>query len=286
MKNSSKDRIRRMQVQDALGISRKKKGYIDFNWKTYYTVKIALIACIPVLYFLYSPLLLVAVLAYAVAVGFMNRNKELALNDNFRKDCQVKLPGYDVVIAVIVVLAGVIGMIAVTFLQKSNGSMLGEFDDDALEKFKNGNLNPGNSAWREIKQFFVNLGSVMTGERSLFRSLRIGMKAPPDGGSAPPSSFEFRKSISISDMPLSFIFSTIFATLNTILIWGVSLLGGLSFIGIKKVRRKTQSERGKNKRYRYEKEETSVSEKDMEALRQENDILLGIFDEEFNDKTQ
>lgn len=283
MKNSKKDNIRRMQVQDALGISRKKKKYIKISWKTYYTVKIILIACIPVLYFLYSPLLLLSVLAYAVVVGFMNKNIELALNENYRKECHVKMPNYDVTVAIITVLIAIIGITAVTVLQKTSSSMLSDMDSDSIEKFKAGKMNI-DGGWMQFKQFFTNLGSVLTGEISLFRSLRIGMKAPPDGAGAPQSDFNFsRASISLSDMPLSYIFSTVLAVLCSVLVLGTSLLGGLSFINVKKVQNETKSKRSKHKEYRIKKEKVNVTLKDMEELRQENNILLGIFEDEFSD---
>ena len=74
MKNSQKDLIRRMQKQDALGISRKKREYLHIDRRLYRTVKIAFAVLIPVMFFLYSPLLILVMLAYFVTVCIFNVN--------------------------------------------------------------------------------------------------------------------------------------------------------------------------------------------------------------------
>lgn len=154
MKNSQKDFIRRMQKQDALGISRKKREYLHIDRRLYRTVKIAFAVLIPVMFFLYSPLLILVMLAYFVTVCIFNVNAEKEMNENYRSDCHVKMPRYDLIVTGIVLGVTVVGIVLSEILSRSAGGMLGGFSDDELEdfigsgKFPGGMSGPGSGCGR------------------------------------------------------------------------------------------------------------------------------------------
>lgn len=281
MKNSKKDAIRRMQKQDALGIKRRKKNYIHIDRHVYKIFKIASAVVIPVLFFLYSPVLIAAVVAYVATVCVFNINAEREMNDNYRSDCCVNMPRYDVVVAGLAVVLTVAGLIVSECFSKNVGGMLNDFSSEELEDFMDGGVLPVNFSgdWFRAREILVNLGSLMTGERSLFSSLRIGMQAPPGfggGGGGMPM-----PEISIADLPLSFVFSTLFSTLNSIIVFAVAVLALLSLRSVKKVYRIADTGEGRTrKKLRFEREELHTVERDMEEIKKERDLLLEIFEDE------
>lgn len=279
MKNSQKDLIRRMQKQDALGISRKKREYLHIDRRLYRTVKIAFAVLIPVMFFLYSLLLILVMLAYFVTVCIFNVNAEKEMNENYRSDCHVKMPRYDLIVTGIVLGVTVVGIVLSEILSRSAGGMLGGFSDDELEDFIGSGKFPGgmSGAWFRVREILTDLGSLMTGERSLFFSFRIGMQPPPggfDGGGGMPD-------ISLSDLPLSFVFSTLFSVLNSIFVFAVAVLALFSLRSVKKVYRIADSGHGRSRnKLRFEPEELHSVERDMEEIRREQDMLLKIFEDE------
>ena len=279
MKNSQKDLIRRMQKQDALGISRKKREYLHIDRRLYRTVKIAFAVLIPVMFFLYSPLLILVVLAYFVTVCIFNANAEKEMNENYRSDCHVRMPRCDLIVAGIVLGVTVVGIVLSEILSRSAGGMLGSFSDEELEDFIGSGKFPGgmSGTWFKVRESLTDLGSLMTGERSLFFSFRIGMQPPPGGfggGGGMPD-------ISLSDLPLSFVFSTLFSVLNSIFVFAVAGLALLSLRSVKKVYRIADSGHGRSRnKLRFDPEELHSVERDMEEIRKEQDMLLKIFEDE------
>ena len=287
MKNSKKDTLRRMQKEDALGISRRRKSYLHIDRRVYRTFKIVMAIALPVLFFLYSPALIAATVVYIVVVCIFNANAEREMNDNYRPDCHVKMPKYDVAAAVAVTALTIIGVVLSQCLSKNAGGMLGGFSTDELADFLGSGKFPVDfpGGWFAIREVLVDLGSLMTGERSLFSSFRIGMQAPPSmpggggfggapGGGAMPE-------ISLSDLPLSFVFSTLFSVLNSILLFSVAALALLSLRGVKKVYRIADTGEGRKRdKLRFEKEEVHTVERDIEEITREHDLLLKIFEDE------
>lgn len=280
MKNSKRDAIRRMQKQDALGIKRRAKNYIHIDRHVYMTFKIVMAVVIPVLFFLYSPLLIAAAVVYAAVVCVFNVNAEREMNDNYRSDCHVKMPRYDVAVAVLVVAITIVAVIVSECFSKNAGGMLEDFSSEELEDFMDKGKMPANFSgeWFKIREILTDIGSLMTGNRSLFSSLRIGMQPPPGGGGGGGMG---RPEISLSDLPLSFVFSTLFSVLNSILIFAVALLALLSLRSVKKVYRIADTGEGRKRdKLRFEKEDLHTIERDMEDIRKEQDLLLKIFEDE------
>ena len=280
MKNSKRDAIRRMQKQDALGIKRRGKNYIRIDRHVYRTFKTVMAVVIPVLFFLYSPALMAAVVVYAAVVCVFNVNAEREMNDNYRSDCHVKMPVYDVAVAVLAVVLTVVGTIVSECFSKNVGGMLNDFSSEELEDFMDSGKMPVNFSvgWFKARAILVDLGSLMTGERSLFSSLRIGMQPPPDFGGGGSTGMP---EISLTDLPLSFVFSTLFSTLNSIFVFAVAVLALLSLRSVKKVYRIADTGEGRTRdKLRFEKEELHAVERDMEEIKKEQDMLLKIFEDE------
>ena len=280
MKNSKRDAIRRMQKQDALGIKRRGKNYIRIDRHVYRTFKTVMAVVIPVLFFLYSPALMAAIVVYAAVVCVFNVNAEREMNDNYRSDCHVKMPRYDVAVAVLAVVLTVVGTIVSECFSKNVGGMLNDFSSEELEDFMDSGKMPVNFSvgWFKARAILVDLGSLMTGERSLFSSLRIGMQPPPDFGGGGSTGMP---EISLTDLPLSFVFSTLFSTLNSIFVFAVAVLALLSLRSVKKVYRIADTGEGRTRnKLRFEKEELHTVERDMEEIKKEQDMLLKIFEDE------
>lgn len=87
--------------------------------------------------------------------------------------------------------------------------------------------------------------------------------------------------ISLSDLPLSFVFSTLFSVLNSIFVFAVAILALLSLRSVKKVYRIADSGHGRSRnKLRFEPGELHSVERDMEEIRREQDMLLKIFEDE------
>ena len=94
MKNSKRDLIQRMEVEDDLGIKRGTKKTLVVPNKVYILIKIILIAAIPVVYFICSPLLVLVVLAYFGLIVITN-NIERNYNLGLKKELHIHLPKTD-----------------------------------------------------------------------------------------------------------------------------------------------------------------------------------------------
>ena len=80
-----------MEVEDDLGIKRGAKKRLVVPNKIYIIIKISLIAAIPVVYFICSPLLAVVILAYFGLIVITN-NIEKNFNLGLKKDLHIHLP--------------------------------------------------------------------------------------------------------------------------------------------------------------------------------------------------
>ena len=109
MKNSKRDLIHRMEVEDDLGIRRgEKKRFVVPN-KVYILIKIVLIAAIPAVYFLCSPLLILVVLAYFGLI-VITRNIEKNFNLGLKKDLRIRLPKADSLLCLLLVIITAAGV--------------------------------------------------------------------------------------------------------------------------------------------------------------------------------
>ncbi len=212
-KKRSLNKIKKMEREDSLGISRKKlKGAI--NEKTFIILKIISIIAIPLIYFIYSPLLIFTIIFSALMIIFASM-AEKKINHTFIKANHMKIPKIDSIVAIVVILVAFAGTIINLNTKKK--------------------INEANT-FNEVTKTFKNFGSCLTGARSIIKGNNMGMhfgtkdfdpgkmpSAPPEGGKPP-------KDFSIEDLPLDIVFSHMISSINTVLIFLVPITGGATLI--------------------------------------------------------
>lgn len=216
-KKRNQNKIKKMEREDSLGISRKEiKG---LNEKIFIILKIISIILIPLIYFIYSPFLIFAVI-FSFSMFIFASLAERKINHTFIKSNHMKISKLDSIIAFVVILITITGSI---------------INSNTKKKMSNDNL------LIEFKHTVTNIGSCLTGNRSIIKNIGMGMhfgtkdfdpssmpKEPPKGG-RPPEDF------SIEDLPLDILFSHMISSINSVLIFIIPLSGALTlFIYYKK----------------------------------------------------
>ena len=218
-------KIRKLESQDAKGISRKKYKLV-IKPKTFFIMKIIGVIFVPLAYFLYSPLL-IFVMIYFVVLYFAAIGCEHSLNKSVIKSNHIKIPKYDSAIALLLVCVAIFG----SAFNVSSGPV-GMFQ---------------NTIGSKIKTAIRNFGSLLTGFRSIFgtsKSFEFGSMGKPEGFVRDQAAFEERFGneiggqrpggrpmdfeINMDDIPIEFMFSQILSTALTIMIFMVMLLGIVS----------------------------------------------------------
>ena len=191
MKNSKKDRIYRMEVEDDLGIRRGRKKRFVLPNRVYILVKLVLIAAIPAVYFLCSPLLAVVALAYFGLIVITN-NIEKNFNLGLKKSLQIHLPKADSLLCLLLILITVVGMVVSSVSMTQKSSQFEGFDDSMLEDvIDNEDISEAGIVWMQIWTKTKDFGTLMTGTRYLFIEQRgFGSFGGPGGpGGEPPEGF-------------------------------------------------------------------------------------------------
>ena len=166
MKNSKRDLIRRMEVEDDLGIKRGTKKSLAVPDKVYILIKIILIAAIPVVYFICSPLLVVVVLAYFGLIIITN-NIEKNYNLGSKKELHIHLPKTDSLLCLLLVLVTVVGVVVSSVSMTQRSSMFEGFDDSQLEDvIEEGDFSSADFVWMQVWTKAKDFGTLMTGNRS------------------------------------------------------------------------------------------------------------------------
>ena len=238
MKNSRRDLIHRMEVEDDLGIKRgAKKRFVVPN-KVYILVKIILIAAIPAVYFICSPLLIVVVLAYFGFIIITN-NIEKNFNLGLKKELHIHLPKTDSLLCLLLVLIAVTGIVVSSVSMTQRNSMFEGFDDSQLESvLEEGDFSSADFVWMQIWTKAKDFGTLMTGTRYFFQERR-GFGGPggePPEGFAPPSGSD-RPDMSelLDDMPFSVIFESIIKAVDTGMLVLICVCGLFSIRKFKKL---------------------------------------------------
>lgn len=197
-------KIKRMEYQDKLGISRKHvKG--TMRPELFITLKIISIVSIPVVYIIYSPLLIVCII-FSIVLYVYASMTERYINKTYIKKNHVKILKIDSVIAVILLIITIFGT-----LNGMNG------------KVRVARMNMSSMYWMR----FENFGSCLTGTRSIFRDVKMMMfsisgKMPDFQGGQMIRGGNFQGRVKIAsglqDLPLEMIFSTIISSINTVLL--------------------------------------------------------------------
>ena len=242
MKNSKKDLIHRMEVEDDLGIKRgTKKRFVVPN-KVYILIKIILIAAIPVVYFLCSPLLIVVVLAYFGLIVITN-NIERNYNLGLKKELHIHLPKTDSLLCLVLVLITVVGVVVSSVSMTQRSSMFEGFDDSQLEDvIDEGDFSSADFVWMQIWTKTKDFGTLMTGTRYFFQEQRGfggfgGFGEPPEGFTPPSGSDMPDMSELLDNMPFSIIFESIIKAVDTGMLVVICLGGLFSIRKFKKLTR-------------------------------------------------
>jgi len=223
VKQKNKNRkIKKTEVMDAKGI-RKKKWKNVISYRTFVKMKIVGIVLIPIVYFIYSPLLIV-VMVYYISLYYFAYLAERSMNKSIIKSRQIKIPKFDSGLAAFLVVIALLGSIS----GLAQGGRFGRF---------------ANTWWSRTTRTLQNIGSLLTGNRIFFgdgRSMRFGSGTPPAGfipnregfGNIPPpenmGSGRPPMNLDIGNLPIEFMFSQILSTTLTILVFTVFGMGILS----------------------------------------------------------
>lgn len=240
MKNSKKDLIHRMEVEDDLGIKRGTKKSLVVPNKVYILIKIILIAAIPVVYFICSPLLVVVVLAYFGLIVITN-NIEKNYNLGLKKELHIHLPKTDSLLCLLLVLITVVGVVVSSVSMTQRSSMFEGFDDSQLEDvIDEGDFSSADFVWMQIWTKTKDFGTLMTGTRYFFQEQR-GFGGPggePPEGFSPPSGSDMPDMSELLDnMPFSIIFESIIKAVDTGMLVVICLCGLFSMRKFKKLTR-------------------------------------------------
>lgn len=206
--------IKKMEKEDSLGISRKEISY-TMNPKVFIILKIISILSIPLIYFIYSPLLIFAVifaiLTYAFAI--MTERK---INHTFIKANHIKIPKFDAIIGILVLLVTTFSLIM---------------------SFNTKRKMPQDNFLLSYKITLSNIGSCYTGKRGSGLGMGFAAKEPPkDLPSMMPKPERIK--MDMKDLPVEALFSIVTSTLNTVLIFLIPISSSLTlFIYYKKKKR-------------------------------------------------
>jgi len=262
MRNSKKKIIHKMEVEDDLGILRKKTHKV-MSLKTFKIIKIVLIALLPLAYFIYSPLMLPLAICYFL-LYFIALSIEKNANRNLKKEFYISIPKFDSVlslIAVIITVAGVfLGMFTTTmkggmFEDKTDEEIRTEMEerglddtqiDQMIERMQSREAGSGKTTM-VIKNAFT----MLSGERVFFSSTETekDMGARPqgmmqggsgDGEFTPPDGAINENGrgnmMELADnVPFEKIFSQVASSINTVIIFLVSLSGLLTIYIMKRI---------------------------------------------------
>lgn len=244
MKNSKKDRIYRMEVEDDLGIRRGRKKRFVLPNRVYILVKLVLIAAIPAVYFLCSPLLAVVALAYFGLIVITN-NIEKNFNLGLKKSLQIHLPKADSLLCLLLILITVVGMVVSSVSMTQKSSQFEGFDESMLEDvIDNEDISEAGIVWMQIRTKTKDFGTLMTGTRYLFIEQRgFGSFGGPGGpGGEPPEGFSPPTGGGMPDMsellddtPFSIIFESIIKAVDSGLLVVICVCGLLSVRKFKKL---------------------------------------------------
>ncbi len=237
MKNSKRDLLHRMEVEDDLGIKRgAKKRFVVPN-KVYILIKIILIAAIPAVYFLCSPLLILVVLAYFGLI-VITRNIEKNFNLGLKKDLRIRLPKADSLLCLLLVIITAVGVAVSSVSMTQKGSMFEGFDDSQLEEVVDeGTFSSSDFVWMQVWAKVKDVGTLMTGTRYLFQEQRGfgGFGEPPEGFSPPSGTDMPDLSELLEDMPFSVMFESVVKAVDTGILLVICICGLASIRKFKKL---------------------------------------------------
>ena len=234
-----------MEIEDDLGIKRGAKKRMVVPNHIYIIIKICLIAAIPAVYFICSPLLVVVILAYFGLIVITN-NIEKNFNLGLKKDLHIHLPKTDSLLCLLLVLLTIVGVVVSSVSMTQRKSMFEGFDDFELEDvIDKGDFSSADFVWMQIWTKTKDFGTLITGTRYFFveqRGFGGGFNGgsggePPEGFSPPSGSDMPDISELLDNMPFSIMFESIIKAVDTGLLVVICACGLFSIRKFKKLTR-------------------------------------------------
>ena len=197
--SSKKKKIQQMELQDAKGISRKKWKH-TMNPNLFILIKLIIIALIPIFYFVYSPLLIFVFIAY-IGLFFLARMAERSMNKSVIKSNHIHISKIDSGVAMIIVIIALCGGLLSATQKNAKSAFQGMPQTEFSQK--RGNMDFSSlkkqAEWAQFKQKLINIGSLLTGERNLFKEEKTFKFTPAER----PKNFIKDKS-EIPELPADF----------------------------------------------------------------------------------
>ncbi len=266
--SSKKKKIQQMEIQDAQGISRKKWKH-TMNPNLFILIKFIIIALIPIFYFVYSPLLIFIFIAY-VGLFFLARMAERSMNKSVIRSNHIHISKFDSGLALIVVIIALFGGLLSATQKNVKSSFQGMTQTEFTQKRGDMDFSSfkSQSQWNQVKQNLISIGSLLTGERNLFKEEKTfnftSAERPKDfitdesqipempadfdpssmnsGDSKPGGGRGKNFDFSVDDIPIDYVTSSTMSTISTILIFSVAGLGLVSILAIYVKKRKFERE--------------------------------------------
>lgn len=171
-KDSKIKQIRRMEEQDAQGISRKNNKRIKFTIKQLIALKLIFLVLIIIFYFVYSPILWIFVVSYLVLFPItiaVERN----FNKGYKKSSHVKIPKYDFALVIVIMVISIMGTIFTVQKQVkvANLSNLTERRIEQLMRVMDIDEVLNEVAKKNTANAYKTFASLLTGVRSEFESI-------------------------------------------------------------------------------------------------------------------
>ena len=206
------NKIKKMEKEDSLGIYRKKIEY-TMNPKVFLILKVISLVAIPVIYFVYSPLLIFAVIFSILMFGFAVMT-ERKINHTFIKANHIKISKLDSIIAILVLIVTVFSLVMNLNTKKKM---------------------PGDFRFMSFKMTLNDFGSCYTGKRGGSFGRNFAPVPPPQGL---PSMAHRPMKMEMKDLPVEAVFSVVTSSIQTVLIFLIPATNALTlFIYYKKKKR-------------------------------------------------
>lgn len=240
-----KKKVKKLENLDAKGISRKKYKLV-MSPKTFFIMKIVGIISVPVIYFVYSPLLVVSML-YFIGLFFAAIGLEHSLNKSVIRSNHIKIPKYDSAIALVLTCVAFFGTVFNTAGTKV-GMMANTVNMTLTKSLNNfGTLLTGvRSVFSSNRQF--NFGSMerpegFIADREGMMDRFEGMERPPQGNFEGFSGRPMRMEIDMDNIPVEFMFTQLLSTIATVLLVSVVVFSIISlYFTYKKMKRFEQQQ--------------------------------------------
>lgn len=144
-----------------------KSGYREFTVKALNIIKIVLLVCLPLSYFLYSLLLLPLCLLYSV-LFFVTKSLERKINQGLKKDLWTRLFKFDTIFAISAVVISLV-TVGISFMTTSQRTSMFAGKNEAQIFLMLQNQGMSDSMAESMARRIVSSGQAMGNSERMFR---------------------------------------------------------------------------------------------------------------------